>query len=65
MGKNSKQHKRVMEAAEKKIKSDPSFKPEVFDIDIFAEYETIGGIIRRPVQKDPEGHKKDQLDSNH
>lgn len=63
MGKNSKMHKRAMEEAEKKRKSDPSYTPEVYDIDIYAEYETIGGIIRRPVQKDPEGLKKDELDS--
>jgi glucan biosynthesis protein len=57
MGKNSKMHKRAMEEAEKKRKSDPSYKPEVYDIDIYAEYESIGGIIWRPVEKDPLGDK--------
>lgn len=62
MGKNSKMHKRAMEEAEKKRKSDPSYTPEVYDIDIYAEYETIGGIIRRPVQKDAEVEKNNKTD---
>ena len=60
MGKNSKKHKREMDEAQKKRREDPAFKADtelVADTDIFAEYESIGGIIWRKKERDPEGEK--------
>lgn len=56
-----KQIKQIQLEQGKKRKSDPSYTPEVYDIDIYAEYESIGGIIWKPVQENTEGLKKDEF----
>lgn len=60
MGNNSKMHKKELE---KRIAESGTPPIHPSNEDIFAEYETIGGIIRRRVQKNPEGDTNNKSDN--
>ena len=60
MGKNSKKHKREYE---KRIAESGAPPAHPTNVEIFAEYELIGGIIWRRVEKDTVVDKENKVDS--